>query len=383
MQFPSRLISLLVPVALVALFYALSAGSTVFLWLICAFFLFALIDPWMVRLSKTRISPIFIAIGLIVFASAILAGLGLLFYRTSSGLILQLLTYKTAIFGFYEKSSEHLTHWTQSVTHVTPESSVTTQTSGSAIGAAGAAPLPTSLPEGLGGNLLSGLNSAFSILSFAALTPLLTFFMVAERNHFAEVCSRYFVERGTGRAMWKRITDGISGFFLGNLILVLFSLPIFVLLFRIIGVKGYVTLGILSAIFNLVPFLGFILAAILPTMDLLMNGGSATGALILVGCCFLTHFTVANVVTPKVIGSKLNINATASTIALIAWGDLWGPLGLLLAIPLTAIIKILFEYSHSPTLQGVAALMGEDPKSLQNTGMKLVTDRVPGLKTKA
>ena len=64
--------------------------------------------------------------------------------------------------------------------------------------------------------------------------------------------------------------------------------------------------------------------------------------------------------TPKVLGSKVDINATTSTIALIAWGELWGGLGLILAIPVTAAIKILFEYSSSEWLRWFAALMSEN-----------------------
>jgi len=76
-------------------------------------------------------------------------------------------------------------------------------------------------------------------------------------------------------------------------------------------------------------------------------------------------------VTPKLLGSQVNINATTSTIALVAWGELWGGFGLILAIPLTAVIKILFEHSNYFWLQWIAGLMSED----MDTALKVPTLR--------
>jgi predicted PurR-regulated permease PerM len=69
------------------------------------------------------------------------------------------------------------------------------------------------------------------------------------------------------------------------------------------------------------------------------------------------HFVIANFVTPKILGSRVDINAATSTIALLVWGELWGGLGLLLAIPLTSLIKILLENSGSEWLHWFASLM--------------------------
>ena len=367
----NRLFFAILPITLFALFFAFSAAGTLFLWILCSFFLFALIDPWMQRLTTKGGNPIFLAVVLVLIAFALLSGMGFLIYTTSSGIIVQIISYKGAIFKFYEHASESFSHFTSLLTGV-DSSSQDLPASPSA------APVTT---NNISLGVLNGLNSLFSFLTFMALTPLLTFFMVAERDLFGLVGSKFIQVPEKGNTIWKEITDSIAAFFLGNIVLTLVSFPVFVLAFFLLGVKSYLSLGLLSAILNLVPFLGFILSATLPTLDLLMNGGHIGGAVGLILICFLSHFTIANVVTPKILGAKLDLNATVSTIALVGWGELWGPLGLVLAIPLTAMIKILLKHSMVPSFQIVAAMMSEDSQSLQMQGMSFVSDRL-GLKKK-
>jgi predicted PurR-regulated permease PerM len=64
-----------------------------------------------------------------------------------------------------------------------------------------------------------------------------------------------------------------------------------------------------------------------------------------------------NVLYPKVLGSRLQLNPLAVTVSLLFWGFLWGGVGLVLAIPITAAIKIIFE--HIDTLQPLSHLLGE------------------------
>lgn len=370
----------ILPITVIFSFMALGQASTLFLWFICAFFLFAVIDPWMHRFEGRGVPTLLVSLGLVVAAVAVLGGMGFLIYKTSSGIIVQLVSYKDAIFKYYEKVNHFVSQYTQMASSgdashsssgaeqvssvLSNASQAANSVSGSQAAVDTAAQNTSSAPHvstnEVGKGVLSGLTSVLNILTYLTLTPLLTFFMLAERNLFGSVAQRYFREPNQGRMMWKKITDAITGFFLGNLILILVSFPIFILAFWLLGVKAFLSLGLLSAICNLVPFLGFVLAAVLPTLDLMLNGGHLGGALGLIGLCFVTHFTVANVVTPKLIGARLNVNATVSTIALIGWGELWGPIGLLLAIPITAIIKILMENSRIEMFRALAELMSED-----------------------
>jgi predicted PurR-regulated permease PerM len=59
------------------------------------------------------------------------------------------------------------------------------------------------------------------------------------------------------------------------------------------------------------------------------------------------HLVAANVLTPALIGRRVHVNALAATISLLFWGWLWGGMGLLLAVPITATIKVVCDHVDS------------------------------------
>ena len=69
------------------------------------------------------------------------------------------------------------------------------------------------------------------------------------------------------------------------------------------------------------------------------------------------HLSALNVLYPKFLGSRLQLNPLAVTLSLLFWGWLWGAMGLVLAVPLTAAIKIVFD--HIETLRGYGSWLGE------------------------
>ncbi len=77
----------------------------------------------------------------------------------------------------------------------------------------------------------------------------------------------------------------------------------------------------------------------------------------------------------------MDLNATTSTIALVAWGELLGGAGLLLAIPIMATLKILFQHSPSAQLRWVALLMSDDPESLLNQSSRQLAPNLEAVKS--
>jgi predicted PurR-regulated permease PerM len=72
---------------------------------------------------------------------------------------------------------------------------------------------------------------------------------------------------------------------------------------------------------------------------------------------FAIHLFAFNVLYPKLLGSRLQLNPLAVTISLLVWGFLWGAMGLILAVPIMAAIKIVCD--HVESLRGLGELMGE------------------------
>ena len=111
-----------------------------------------------------------------------------------------------------------------------------------------------------------------------------------------------------------------------------------------------------QTIVSLLPYLGIVLA-ILPPVVVSMSTLTVSGFLGIVSVVAVSHVIALNVLYPKIIGLKLQLNPLAVTLALLFWGWLWGTMGLILAIPLTAAIKIIFD--HVDSLRGWGNWLGE------------------------
>ncbi len=336
----------------------MSEAAAVFLWVVVSFFIFALLDRPAQTLKAKGYSTLITSLALVVAATAVVGAIVFLLAHFSTDMVIELEASKKIFIQYYNDLDHSLQSLSSSFTH-------------SVSGANQAAPMPEDVQKvqvistsAFSGNvtatLMHSLGSAVTIISFALLCPILTFFLLAERDALAKVFIRVFDQPSRANEMWLRIVSATRAFFLGNLVLGIVTYPIFVLIFLLFSVPSAFTLAALASVFNLVPFLGSILAGFLPALTLLGQGDHVVSSFALYAVCMLVHFSVANFVTPKMLGAKVDINATTSTVALIAWGELWGGLGLILAIPITAAIKIVFQYSGSEWLKWIAALMSEN-----------------------
>lgn len=333
-------------------------AAGIVLWMIASFFLFVLLDPSFLELKRRKVPALVAALSLI-FLSVFICGVIVFFlFQFSSNIVAELEDTKRVLMDFYGSINHKFNTWITSFSHPI------TSTPVSGTGIPKAIPkveMVESSPFGgeLGLTVMHGLGSALTVLTFAALWPILAFFLLAEREALAKVLKRGITEPGRAVLIWEKISASTRAFFLGNLILALVSYPIFLILFGLFAVKSPFTQAALASFFNIIPFLGSVMAGFLPSLALLSQTQNAGLMIGLYSCCIGVHFVIANFVTPKVLGSRVDINATTSTIALIVWGEMLGGLGLLIAIPLTAVIKILMENSGYPWPQWLASLMSE------------------------
>jgi AI-2 transport protein TqsA len=350
------------------------AAPNVFLWLICSILLFALLDPWFDYLKSRKVPASLAAVLLIlgsVFAFVLL--LSVLGYF-SAGILTELRESKRALVQYYSSLNENIKHLIETFTSITKDVSPSAPTVGPKVQKVEV--IEGSILGGeMGTTLIHGLGSAVTVLTYAILVPILTLFIMLSRAAFARIIPLGFSDPERASRMWQKLIVANRAFFLGNMILAAISYPLFTVIFYMFSIKSPLTMAALSSIFNLVPFIGAALSGFLPTLDLISQHGSFTSTLLLFGICILIHFTIANFITPHVLGSKVDLNAVISTIAIIVWGELWGPVGILLGIPITASIKIIFEESGFPWLHWIAALMSERPDDILKmaVGRKLAT----------
>lgn len=127
---------------------------------------------------------------------------------------------------------------------------------------------------------------------------------------------------------------------------------------RVLGVRYAPALGAIAALANYVPYVGPIAGGTLPVLVSLAHSGSLGDALIVAAVYTAIIGLEGYVVTPYVLGRSLDLNGTTVLLACLFWGFLWGLAGLVLAMPITVSLKLVFQ--QVPELNRWAELMSRD-----------------------
>ncbi|MCB9595092.1 MAG: AI-2E family transporter [Sandaracinaceae bacterium] len=121
------------------------------------------------------------------------------------------------------------------------------------------------------------------------------------------------------------------------------------------GVDFPLLWALLAFFLNFIPTLGMFIATIPPVVVALIQFGPGTAILVLAGYLVI-NFTLGNFVEPRVMGRALGLSPLVVFLSMVFWGLLWGPIGALLAVPLTMVIKILLASTED--LRWAAVLLG-------------------------
>ncbi len=125
----------------------------------------------------------------------------------------------------------------------------------------------------------------------------------------------------------------------------------------ILGIDYAILLGIIGALLNLIPYIGGLVAVALPMMVALATESSPWYALYVLALYYFIQLIDNNIIVPKIVASKVKINALFSIIVVFAGNALWGVSGMFLSIPLLAILKLIFD--HIEALKPWGYLLGD------------------------
>lgn len=128
--------------------------------------------------------------------------------------------------------------------------------------------------------------------------------------------------------------------------------------FLLLGLKYAVLLGFAIGLLNVIPYVGVLIGSLIPIIIALVTKDSVMYAVGALGVCLVTQFLENNFITPKIVGSSVSVNPLASIAALIGFGLLWGVVGMVLAIPITGMLKIVCD--SIPSLKPYGYILGED-----------------------
>jgi predicted PurR-regulated permease PerM len=202
------------------------------------------------------------------------------------------------------------------------------------------------------------------LLSFV---PFLVFFMLTWQDHLHTATVLLFRtedRRRTHRTL-SLVSAMIRSFLLGSLLIGLVIGAVSTVAFAVLHLPYFYFTGFLSGFLSLVPYLGVVLAPIPP----LLAGADVIGtkdSVLILAIVLVLHVIAVNLLYPKVLGNRLRLNPVILTVALLFWGWLWGGIGLLLAIPITAAMKIIFD--HVPSLRPYGKWMGTNSLSQKRIG---------------
>lgn len=206
--------------------------------------------------------------------------------------------------------------------------------------------------------LTESFGSVTQALLAASFVPFLVYFMLTWQHHVRAATVMLFrlENRHTAYVTLGLISAMIRSFMVGNLLIGLFMAAVSTAVFGILHLPFFYFVGFMSGFLSLLPYLGVVLA-MAPPMFVGIGHMNSEKALVIVITVLGLHLIALNVLYPKFLGNRLQLNPLAVTMALLVWGWLWGAIGLLLAIPITGAMKIVFD--HVESLKPYGAWLGE------------------------
>jgi predicted PurR-regulated permease PerM len=194
--------------------------------------------------------------------------------------------------------------------------------------------------------LLRGVGSLYSVLWVVAFVPFLTFFMLSEKPALAEASLGLFPpwRRPEVRRAIDEVDRVLRRYILGNVLVVLILILASGLFFWLIGLQNPFLTAALCGPVNLVPYFGAILAWVPPSLVGLSQWSSPGPFVAVAVVLSLLHLVAINALLPVLVGRSVRINALSVTLALLFWGWLWGGIGLVVAIPMVAGLKVVCDH---------------------------------------
>jgi predicted PurR-regulated permease PerM len=199
----------------------------------------------------------------------------------------------------------------------------------------------------------------FHVLVMASFVPFLIYFMLSWRDYIGQAVLRLFHDEGRYMAgkSWDSVGDATRAYVLGNFFLWV-SLSVFSgIVFFFLGVPYWLIVAPLSALFSLVPYVGLPLSILPPALAALAIPNKFKIVLFIVLITAALHILAMNFLYPKIIGRRVHLNPFVVTVALMFWGLLWGGVGLILAVPITAGVKAICDNVES--LHGYGRILGD------------------------
>lgn len=216
--------------------------------------------------------------------------------------------------------------------------------------------------ENMGGVITSTFGSVGNTLANAILVPLYCFFMLYYRDFFREFFFKAF--KSTPQRKVNEVLNKIYQVVQSYLVGLITVMGIVAILntagLMVMGIEYAWFFGTLASLLMLLPYIGIAIGSILPALFALAVKDNAWYAVGVILWFQVVQFLEGNIITPNIVGSKVSINPLMAILGILIGGMLFGLAGLIIALPLIATLKVLFD--AIPSMQAFGFLIGEPEK---------------------
>ncbi len=192
------------------------------------------------------------------------------------------------------------------------------------------------------------LLATSNLITLFTLIPIYVFFILIYKENFKGFLSQ--LDKSASRSTLKvaiEIKDMVHSYIVGLLLVIAIVAILNSVGLLVLSLKYAIFMGIISAILTIIPYIGIFIGGLLPLMVALVTKDSLIYPLLVLVVIGTVQFLEGNLITPKIVGSKVNVNPLAAIVALVIGAEIWGIAGMILAIPLTGITKIIMSQYES------------------------------------
>ena len=220
-------------------------------------------------------------------------------------------------------------------------------------------------------NIYDIISSSGSILGDFILSPLYMFLFLLYRNFltsFIYKATAGKISRSKMRLIIMDLYKVQQNYLLGLLIVMTLVGILNSLGLLLLGIEYPFFFGFLASFLLLIPYIGIIIGSILPALIALATKDSYWYAIGVIAIFGFIQFLEGNFITPKITGTKVSLNAFVSILSIILFSMLWGIPGMILALPVTASLKVLFD--NSENMKSIGFLLGDAQEKYFNSKAK-------------
>ena len=206
----------------------------------------------------------------------------------------------------------------------------------------------------------SAVGSALGTLGLIFLVPIYTFLLLFYKTLIVNFFHEVFAEENTQKVseVLVETKSAIQSYMVGLLLEALVVAVMNSVALMLLGVDYAILLGVIGALLNMLPYIGGIVAILLPVIIASVTKDGFTTQLGLIGAYGIIQFIDNNFLVPFLVSSRVQINAFFSIVIVLLGGALWGVAGMFLSIPFLAILKIIFD--RLPEMKPWGKLLGDN-----------------------